>query len=250
VKRAVITIAVFLLLGAIVNVAVAWTFAFFAPQPVWRTPTAALTDSPTVVFGLATRREAQTNVQFELQRTTGVVIVGARHNSSNLIINGKRAFEFLPFDEFRHELPACSQLRQAEWARDELAELLWRSWNVSIDEYSCGWPWPALTGWCTFGSTASELEITPHGLIRLSMSPSNRTMARVLPWYPAWAGFVGNTLVFGGTLGAIVFVFGAARRWMRTSRGLCVKCAYPIGASDVCTECGAAVCSGRRPARV
>jgi predicted amidophosphoribosyltransferase len=30
----------------------------------------------------------------------------------------------------------------------------------------------------------------------------------------------------------------ALRRWRRIKRGLCPACAYPVGASDVCTECG------------
>jgi hypothetical protein len=33
----------------------------------------------------------------------------------------------------------------------------------------------------------------------------------------------------------------ALRRRRRIKRGLCPKCAYPVGESPVCTECGAAV---------
>ncbi len=28
------------------------------------------------------------------------------------------------------------------------------------------------------------------------------------------------------------------RRFIRVKRGLCPECAYPVGESDVCTECG------------
>jgi hypothetical protein len=31
---------------------------------------------------------------------------------------------------------------------------------------------------------------------------------------------------------------GSVRRRMRIRRGLCPACAYPVGQSDVCTECG------------
>ncbi len=31
---------------------------------------------------------------------------------------------------------------------------------------------------------------------------------------------------------------GALRRFLRVRRGLCAKCAYPMGESDVCSECG------------
>ena len=30
----------------------------------------------------------------------------------------------------------------------------------------------------------------------------------------------------------------ALRRFLRVKRGLCPKCAYPMGESSVCTECG------------
>jgi hypothetical protein len=33
----------------------------------------------------------------------------------------------------------------------------------------------------------------------------------------------------------------ALRRHSRLKRGLCPACAYPVGESGVCTECGAAV---------
>ncbi len=33
----------------------------------------------------------------------------------------------------------------------------------------------------------------------------------------------------------------ALRRFLRVRRGLCPKCAYPMGESSVCTECGRAL---------
>ena len=51
---------------------------------------------------------------------------------------------------------------------------------------------------------------------------------------PIWLGFAVNTF-FYATLLWLPFVL---RRFLRVRRGLCPKCAYPMGESAVCTECG------------
>lgn len=58
-------------------------------------------------------------------------------------------------------------------------------------------------------------------------------------------GLIVNTLVYALLLWLIFFAPFAARRALRRRRGTCEKCAYPIGTSPVCTECGAAVVAGR-----
>jgi len=62
-----------------------------------------------------------------------------------------------------------------------------------------------------------------------------------LPQRPIWPGFAINTLFYATILWLLIAFPFTLRRWRRVRRGLCVKCAYPVGASDVCTECGAAV---------
>jgi hypothetical protein len=67
---------------------------------------------------------------------------------------------------------------------------------------------------------------------------------RSLPFRPIWPGFLINTLVYAALLWLIFLAPFAARRMLRRRRGLCEKCAYPVGTwggSSVCTECGAAV---------
>ncbi len=63
---------------------------------------------------------------------------------------------------------------------------------------------------------------------------------RVLP-----RGMIGNTLIFAFAAWAMLFaVPGTIRgyiRHARSARRLCLHCAYPIGESPVCTECGRAV---------
>ena len=58
---------------------------------------------------------------------------------------------------------------------------------------------------------------------------------------PIWPGFITNTLFYALLLWLLLFAPFAARRVLRRKRRLCEKCAYPVGTSPVCTECGAAV---------
>ncbi len=62
-----------------------------------------------------------------------------------------------------------------------------------------------------------------------------------LPTRPLWIGFAINTVFYAVIIWLLFTAPFALRRWRRVRRGLCSKCAYPVGASDVCTECGRAV---------
>ncbi len=55
---------------------------------------------------------------------------------------------------------------------------------------------------------------------------------------PLWSAFVLNTLLYGAVLWLLVQTMLVGRRWVRIRRALCPKCAYPMGESAVCTECG------------
>ncbi len=62
-----------------------------------------------------------------------------------------------------------------------------------------------------------------------------------LPCLPLWPGFAINTVFYAVILWGLFALPAALCRKRRLQRGLCSKCAYPIGTSEVCTECGAAV---------
>jgi hypothetical protein len=67
------------------------------------------------------------------------------------------------------------------------------------------------------------------------------TSVRVLPLMPIWPGFAINTLFYTTILWMLFASPFAIRRRLRMKRGLCPACAYPIGSSDLCTECGTPV---------
>ena len=62
----------------------------------------------------------------------------------------------------------------------------------------------------------------------------------VIPLGPIWPGFAINTVFYAVVLWLLFAAPVALRRRRRTKRGLCPKCAYPVGTNARCTECGAA----------
>ena len=74
----------------------------------------------------------------------------------------------------------------------------------------------------------------------LNKTPARRflTDSRVLPLRPLWPGFAVNTLFYAAVLWLLIPGPFVLRRFIRARRGRCPKCAYPMGESAVCSECG------------
>ena len=99
-------------------------------------------------------------------------------------------------------------------------------------------------GWPCYCLHSSEVWSTARGKKEREHAWIVTTPGRgeiVLPLRPSPAGFIINTLFYGLLLWLLYFAPFAARRVLRRKRRLCEKCAYPVGTSPVCTECGAAV---------
>jgi hypothetical protein len=60
----------------------------------------------------------------------------------------------------------------------------------------------------------------------------------VYPTTPIWPGFAINTLFYAAILWMLFAAPFALRQRSRIKRGLCPACAYPVGESPICTECG------------
>lgn len=68
---------------------------------------------------------------------------------------------------------------------------------------------------------------------------SNYDQPRTLPLRIIWRNFAINSLFYACGLWLLMVAPGAIRRRRRLARGLCPACAYPRGASERCSECGA-----------
>ncbi len=99
--------------------------------------------------------------------------------------------------------------------------------------------WPSLTLSCADTSVVGLPGFTVLDGIEVGSPPDNANIRSIsLPLRPIWPGFAINTLFYGTLLWLLIYGLSVLRRFVRVRRGLCPKCAYPMGESHVCTECG------------
>ncbi len=151
--------------------------------------------------------------------------------------------------------------------------------NVNVfgaDAATRGWPstpplaWPTVTqwsqstafafrrrtAWCSNGpATIHQMQVNEFGW----PTPALKRVQYWWPWNdPQWStstppdtglvlqwGVVANPVLTGAAawvlLVAPTLVWSVARKWSHRRRSLCPHCAYPIGSSEQCTECGTTV---------
>ena len=133
-------------------------------------------------------------------------------------------------------------------------------------------PWPAPTQWQLEGSFGYR-NFQVYGWEGTRSNPTDRVqmqvermgwplpvLERVQMWWPwddtkwattsepdpalqlAWSGVILNPILFGVTLWLVLIVpfvvFFGLRKRRRSKRNECIKCGYPRGSSDTCSECG------------
>jgi hypothetical protein len=80
-----------------------------------------------------------------------------------------------------------------------------------------------------------------QGLLNVDTSVGQVRLRGIVPFRPVWSGLLLNLFVY--FVIALTLLRGPrtilVRRRLR--KGLCPQCAYPIGVSPVCTECGTAL---------
>jgi len=127
-------------------------------------------------------------------------------------------------------------LRDPAYEAAEQQKQRLRAPPYSADRIRAGWPKLAMEGY----------EVR-HTSVFLSAHPNRRPIEstiklgkQFMPSMPLFPGFAVNTLFYAGVLWVVFCSPFALRRMIRRRRGRCAQCAYPIGQSPVCTECGAA----------
>jgi hypothetical protein len=105
----------------------------------------------------------------------------------------------------------------------------------SVTHVVNGLPLPALQYFATWTRT----DKTQRGSLDFPKVLHKRDGQPDLPFWPIWPGFAINTLFYAGILWLLFTAPFALRRRRRIKRGLCPACAYPVCDSQLCTECGA-----------
>jgi len=183
-------IMIILLLGAVVNVAVAWGCAVMAPQP---------------------RASADALAQIYNNEFWGYPERWPNEFDTKT----------LGFTRTEMKLGRDSRSSDGAW--------------LSSYRVEAGFPMVVLSGTLHGRYHAQRILEGPHESM-LAVSE-----AVVLPLHPVFPGFLINTLFYALLLWLLFCAPFALRRVLRRRRGLCGMCAYPVGASPVCTECGAVV---------
>ena len=253
-KRHLLIIAVFLLLGAVVNVAVAWGCALWVPYS--KTPELQLLgELPDQVSLYYVDQNLELQLAGELPSLVAFDVFqsfGSEYVHSAL---GDRAGYYTSSDDHVYlEWP-----RRADWSQGRTRGPMKHDWTSGIKaEEARGWPMLSLSWhyWVlrTFDESGDIDSVTrslrfgwPLGGTRVVQTTREPILifrdidARILPYRPIWLGFTINTIFYATLLWLLIPGPFALRRFLRVRHGLCPKCAYPMGESAVCTECGCGV---------
>ena len=221
-------IFVFLILGAIVNVAVAWVLAIIHPTG-WvlayvAAPIGSVSASPRSWLSAERRQDgAYDLVTFDDDLSEGSLPVIAQSADS---VGGQFAIRMTISEHL--DTPAWCFVKRATKGIDG------RQQFDMVEEAARGWPFLSVR--C---ETRSSLR--PPAAPCITEGVALALNGRPVPALPIWPGFAINTVFYAFVLWLLFAAPFALRRWRRIKRGLCPKCAYPVGTSDVCTECGARV---------
>ncbi len=220
-KRRLLIVAVFLLAGAVVNVAVAWGFAAWNPKIVDFYRWTAQPQGAESLWVAQINSPGSTRLLF----AKGVF---APPEPTDIVV----AEEDL--------LPSWAVLAGRGINAVESGGHWEKIWDAR--------GWPARSMYCEFemaqrGAFATSIELGGIELAPSRHLPPARTRSdwRALPLRPLWPGFAVNTLLYAVVLWLLIPGPFALRRFIRVRRGLCPACAYPRGESDVCSECGKAM---------
>jgi len=228
-RRTIIKAAALLLLGATLNVAMAWGLAIWSPiGPQWGQ---AFYDAASVPLEFRARVPAEW-LQWPSGSDEGRVFhsVGTDRWDSF----GLRMLRLYA----RTSRPGVMEVGDAE----------------HICVVQCGWPFLALqtegmVQWPSrvIGAGSSTPTISWVGgmhapmfasPLNLDLSYSTRSIVRPIPWRVAPIAFTINTLFYAGVLWMVFLGPFALRRMSRRRRHRCAACNYPVGTNQRCTECG------------
>jgi hypothetical protein len=223
VRRWLITIVIFLLAGAVVNVAVAWACA------VWID----------IVLILDQRSDT---AGFTWGSHDGLDYFRWEHWA------GARFFVFRGFQRASNSSEVPFDGWHPPWASHFLDGMTTespegpRAYRRRIAE-ARGWPHLALHG-------GYGVDLNPEGTVypwfalmldqppARTPNPLSSAEARFLPLRPISPGFAVNTIFYAAILWLLILGPFVLRRFLRAKRHLCPWCAYPVGESVACTECG------------
>lgn len=233
-RRFLVIALVFLILGAIVNIAIALAIAWFQPEGPWR-------DAVEQARGLS---HNDSSIEMWIVEV---------HESGGLFLLTRYEAYWPPPDSMVHLPPPWWSKANARPVIDDPER---PDMTNKYVEAAYGWPLVALkyeyhyrhmrVG---FSGNLYYLESVEGGIVLSEMEnlrhPNDwRPVFHALPYHIIALHFAINTVLYALLIALLWFGPIHLRRRWRLHRGRCPKCAYPIGESPVCTECGALLPAG------
>ncbi len=249
--RRLVTLAIFLLLGAVVNVAVAWLLAWCVPIRPQSYDWPQRRNVPRYIEG-AVVWYVQTEWWSGRAVATSWLMWVNRDADDRLIVND-------PEGDFVGSLTIKRNARIVHFGgnypytySDEIDSQLVPSWSyprrahvrmgdsinqgITVDR---AWGWPILAM-----RHETRLPARPRPSFSLQPTASGQLGSNAemfLPNKPIWPSFALNTIFYAAILWPPIRGPFVLRRQIRRKRGLCVVCGYDLrhAEHDVCPECGA-----------
>lgn len=223
------TILIFLLLGAVVNVSVAWGIVLFVDvigrNANWSGGAEIVGNESWAL----SRWDSFGSMLFESERARGEFSSLVQQSVAEFDPPSHISSDWAPLDVLTDEYV------RAESQDGQLVEELQRFEARG---------WPLLAFWCVRGSIVhaeEDIIVAPRGFIETSLEepyPSGRP--KVLPFLPIWRGIVINSVFYGGPLWlGFITIYGMVRIF-RYKLGKCRKCGYDLRGAEhkACPECG------------
>jgi hypothetical protein len=207
VKRRLTKLVVFLLLGAVVNVAVAWGLGYWS-------------------LHLHTGPAKAIFVEYD-----GEEHLGAVYGNTGIkeIQWGDHHFPGMP------KPPVPRRLR---WAERFLSGMKPAPDGYPPAPTARGFPMVSMA--CVVDRYWNENDVWIIAARRgILLEPTDQWSYRVIPFHPIWPGFAINTIFYTAILWLLTLGPFTTRRMIRRKRGHCIKCGYDLReTSGGCPECG------------
>ena len=250
-KRRLFKLVVFLLLGTIVNVAVAWGCAYWiVPYNGQVLPA----QNGIVQIWFAVGDSLPRRIFKELRQPGASTLVWWDERSEPISVEHKDYLVFSMRNIFKQASPPLwSEVGPTPVASQQIET--W--WGPPIVECARGWPclalanridlqWNPTTRKYSINKVGSGIPIETHHWPPQKPGRDWYTgpipQRAILPYRPIWPGFAINTIFYAAILWLLTLGPFTARRMIRRKRGLCLKCGYDLrgtsGGGGVCPECG------------
>lgn len=243
-----VRLVVFLLLGAVINIAVAWGCAIWSDAPLMRPAkwTADSSDLERLQRLGWTPRPANQSWEYwhSIHGATGFGLsewyVVERSKSVLDDLPSHRNYSQRQF-HIGTEFQAGWPMRSMFWTsldrtgngQGVIAVL--RSWRPRAES--------GITGRAVDGRDQTPREDWDRSMsaqLPPTIGPFSLSSERVLPLRPLWVGFIMNTAMYASVLWLAASTVSGRRRQRRFSRGRCPRCGYDLRGdyTSACSECG------------